>query len=203
MSVNDKISMEYEARVMIDESTYEQIKIDYQNRNNNYCFIVNKNIYYDRDDFYLIFHEMMLRIREINGEAKEITLKVKGDRGDKEITRVISSPIDYSKSLLDLNLLNEEMLSIFSSKNVNPKDLHIITDLTTERMEIKLDDHLIVIDKNYYSDIIDYNIEIEADSRDNAKKYLLDICDKYNIKFSEHYLTKSKRAIKALLNNKK
>ena len=198
MSVNDKISMEYEARNMLSEVEYEKIKDYFLSIEKEPHFIKNKNIYYDRKDLYLINHHMMLRIREINDEPKEVTLKVKGSDGDKEITRVITHPIDYSKTLLEQDLLNDEMLEVFIKANINPKDIILITSLLTERIEIEKEDHIIVIDKNYYSDVVDYNIEIESTSREVAKKILLEICDKFRVIYKENYLTKSKRAIKAL-----
>ena len=172
MSVNDKISMEYEARTMINESQYLEISDYYLKRGGNCSVFTNKNIYFDRKDFFLINNHVVLRIREINGVPKEVTLKVRGKDGDKEITRIINN-IDYSKSLFEQGLLSEEMLEALNNFNVSPLDIILITSLTTERIEVKEDDYLLVIDKNLYSDIIDYNLEVESTSRENAKKYLL------------------------------
>ena len=99
MNVNDKVSMEYEARVMIGESEYLKIKEEYLNLGQICREFTNKNTYFDSPDLYLTHHHMVLRIREIDGLEKELTLKVKGENGDIEITHNIESEEEYQKFL--------------------------------------------------------------------------------------------------------
>ena len=94
---------------------------------------------------------MMLRIREINGVPKEVTLKVKVRGGDKEITRIIDEDVDYNKSLFEQKLLNEEMLERLLEVGIKPQELEIITSLTTDRIEVEENNFLFVIDINFYS----------------------------------------------------
>ena len=61
----------------------------------------------------------MLRIRKINGIAKEVTLKVKRENGDEEITRLITSTIDLNKTIYEQGLLNESMLKEFKYHKIN------------------------------------------------------------------------------------
>ena len=106
---------------------------------------------------------MTLRVRVINDLKSELTLKIKGNNGDQEINDDLL-PKDMD-ALLKSN--------IFPNGNVKdylltlPKSLDSfknIVSLYNRRLEIEEEDHLLVIDKNNYSDITDYNLEIEAKS---------------------------------------
>ena len=195
MNKNDKISMEYEARVMIDENQYLAISDFYLKNSKKYHELTNNNYYYDTPECEIINNNMMLRIRNVDGNKDEVTLKVKDINGDKEITREVDGIINYSESLFNQGLLNDEMLKKLEEKNINPQRINLLTSLFTNRIEVDEDGYILVIDKNQYCDVIDYNLEVESNSRENAKKYLLEICDKFNIEYKDKYLTKSKRAI--------
>ena len=194
MNVNDKVSMDYEARVMINESEYLKIKEEYLNIGRICREFTNKNTYFDSPDLYLTHHHMVLRIREIDGLEKELTLKVKGEDGDIEITHNIESEEEYQK-LLSGNISNLEIEKEISSRGGDIKSLGVITTLTTERVEVEFDDHLLVIDKNFYNNKIDFNLEVESTSRELAKEYLEKVISKYGIAYKKDYISKSRRAI--------
>ena len=63
------------------------------------------------------------------------------------------------------------------------------------RMEVEFDDHLLVIDKNFYNNKIDFNLEVESTSRKLAKEYLEKVISKYGITYKKDYISKSRRAI--------
>ena len=194
MNVNDKVSMEYEARVMISESEYLKIKEEYLNIGRICREFTNKNTYFDSPDLYLTHHHMVLRIREINDSEKELTLKIKEKDGDIEITHNIESEKEYQK-LLSGNINNLEIEKEISSRGGDIKILGVITTLTTERVEVEFDDHLLVIDKNFYNNKIDFNLEVESTSRELAKEYLEKVISKYGIAYKKDYISKSRRAI--------
>ena len=194
MNVNDKVSMEYEARVMISESEYLKIKEEYLNIGRICREFTNKNTYFDSPDLYLTHHHMVLRIREIDGLEKELTLKVKGEDGDIEITHNIESEEEYQK-LLSGNISNLDIEKEISSRGGDIKSLGVITTLTTERVEVEFDDHLLVIDKNFYNNKVDFNLEVESTSRELAKEYLEKVISKYGIAYKKDYISKSRRAI--------
>ena len=62
--------------------------------------------------------------------------------------------------------------------------------------------HLLVIDKNTYSDIIDYNLEIETENDINLSKKILDkYINKFNLSLhKQKYLGKATRAIMSIKN---
>ena len=194
MNVNDKVSMEYEARVMISESEYLKIKEEYLNIGRICREFTNKNTYFDSPDLYLTHHHMVLRIREIDDLEKELTLKIKCEDGDIEITHNIESKEEYLK-LLSGNISNLEIEKEISSRGGDIKTLGVITTLTTERVEVEFDDHLLVIDKNFYNNKIDFNLEVESTSRELAKEYLEKVISKYGIAYKKDYISKSRRAI--------
>ena len=79
---------------------------------------------------------------------------------------------------------------------VDVSSLKMIADLYTRRIEINIDDYLLVLDANLYNDITDYNLEIESNvSKEHAKRTILDYCQRFNIKYELDYLTKSERAM--------
>lgn len=162
-NVNDKISMEYEARNSLNEDQYIKILNDFSNAQ-NIEKIINENHYYDVDDLFLTNHGMVLRKRFI-GNLKELTLKVKQSDGDQEIT------IQYSNENTIDNLLSETMVTLLS-KHINVLDLKEVGYLKTERIEIPLQQSLLVIDKNYYNEKTDFNLEVESNSREEAQKVL-------------------------------
>ena len=77
---------EYETRLMLTEEQYFFIVTYYMNIEPNKHFLQNANHYYDTDDLFLRGQHMTLRVRIINDVKSELTLKIKGDNGDEEIT---------------------------------------------------------------------------------------------------------------------
>ena len=188
MNVNDKVSMEYEARVMIDEKTYHLFKEAKIKENPSYRCIKNENIYFDNDDLYLTHHHMVLRIRTIDDKNHELTLKIKGENGDIEITSPLGEKEYQSR---DISSIKEEL----DKHNIDISLLHEVSTLVTERIEISHDKYLLVIDKNFYNNKVDYNIEAESSSRKEAEKYLLEETKPFNIEYKKDYVSKSRRAI--------
>ena len=194
MNVNDKVSMEYEARVMVSESEYLKIRDDYRKIGGICREFTNKNTYFDSPDLYLTHHHMVLRIREIDDKEKELTLKIKEKDGDIEITHKIENDDKYQK-LLSGDIDNPEIIKEISARGGDINSLGVITTLTTERVEAQFDNYLLVIDKNFYNDKIDFNLEVESTSRGLAKQYLENIISKYGITYKKDYISKSRRAI--------
>ena len=194
MNVNDKISMEYEARVMISESDYRKIYDRFLNSGGICRVFTNKNTYLDTPDLYLTHHHAVLRIREIDDIEKELTLKIKGEKGDIEITHQIKDEQEYQE-LLKGKITDKEIIKEIELRGGNVSTLKVVATLITERMEVPFFTHLLVIDKNYYNDKIDYNLEVESTSRIEADKYLKVLTSEYNIEYKEDYISKSRRAI--------
>lgn len=157
--------------------------------------IENTNYYFDTDDFSLAKNDIVLRLRLINGKSPVLTLKIK--KSDYECIE-ISERLNHIQ--LD-NLLNNNVFptsDIFKELNeysIYPSFLSKKGKLKNLRFEIKEDDCLIVLDKNEYNNQTDYDIEIEANSKTIAKEKLDNILKTFNIKKTNDYVVKSKRAM--------
>ena len=194
MNVNDNINMEYEARVMIDESKYLEIKNSFLNKNPNHIELTNINHYFDNDDLYLTKNHMVLRLRKINEKEHELTLKIKQEKGDLEINYQLTS--SQANELLENNIFSEcEILNELRSKGIEIKDLKLVTTLKTERLEFHYPNYLFVIDKNYFNGKVDFNLEVESDSKNSAISILKSIISDFGVEYKKDYISKSRRAI--------
>ena len=194
MSDNSNINMEYEARVMINEKEYEQIKKDYLKYPNQKRTITNKNLYFEVPGYYLTHNHIVLRIRHINNEKEELTLKVKGEDGDIEINYPLTKK--ETMELIDKNIIpSTKIIEELKARGVDINQLSIISTLFTERIEIDFPDYLFVIDKNFYNNKIDFNLEVESSNKEKANHFLKKILSHYHIEFKPDYISKSRRAI--------
>ena len=187
---------EYETRLMLTEEQYFFVVTYYMNIEPNKHFLQNANHYYDTDDLFLRGQHMTLRVRIINDVKSELTLKIKGDNGDEEITDGLAPK--EQELLLEQNIFpygqvrNRLMLLPYSLDKY-----HRIASLYNRRLEIEYEDHTLVIDKNTYGDIVDYNLEVESKigikhAKDTLKEYI----EKFNLTVSkEKYVGKARRAI--------
>ena len=189
-------NIEIEKRVMLTKEQYENL-FHYASKFTNKESFVLINHYFDDANLSLRNAHYMLRIRNINDNDYELTLKIKGDNGDTEINKPIS--LDRVNELIKDFDYEDIDITPYILKATNNK-LRYITSLKTERIEIKFDNYLFVLDKNYYSDVIDYNLEIEAKSIKDANEIIKKYCDEYGMQYSKDYKSKSRRAINKALN---
>ena len=197
-----KSEKEFETRLMVEEQQYFTIVTYYLNLYPNKHFLQNVNYYYDTDDLFLRNQHMTLRVRIINDVKSELTLKIKGENGDEEITDGL--PPKEMDMLLNQNIFpygevrNRLMLLPYSLDKY-----HRIAVLYNRRLEIEFDDHLLVIDKNTYGDVVDYNIEVESKiGIEHAKEMLKQYAQQFNLTLSkEKYVGKARRAINQALKN--
>lgn len=152
--------LEYEKKAILSEKEYLLLK----EHSNVLKRIVQKNYYYDTEDFLLNRQGITYRIREKDG-IYEVTAKYPyGDSVRKEVSHSICS---VPKSL------------IFDKKTVN---LHGMME--TERIFLYRDEMCeIVIDKNTYLGEVDYELEIEylGDCERYAIHWLWKIWDEFII----------------------
>ena len=196
-----KTQKEYETRLMITEEQYFFIVTYYMNIQPNKHFLQITNHYYDTDELNLTKEQRMtLRVRIINDVKSELTLKIKGEDGDEEVTDGLSPK--EQELLLEQNIFpygqvrNRLMLLPYPLNKY-----HRITSLFNRRLEIEFEDHTLVIDKNTYDNEVDYNIEIESKlGIAHAKELLTEYAVKFNLTLSkEKYIGKARRAITAAI----
>ncbi len=194
MSKNDFVNIEYEARAFISEEQYDTLLAKYQNSKREKCFITNVNTYFDYEDLSLTKSHVVLRTRSMNDKDYELTLKIKEEKGDSEYNH----PLTYN----EYQNINEKLALPYSNVKdklnelgIDLNRLKLIVSLKTERLEVKYKHHLFVIDKNYYRNKVDYNVEVESSSKPLAKKYLNKRCECIGVTYKKGYISKSRRAI--------
>ena len=194
------IQKEFESRIMLTEREYLEVVSHFLKLYPNHHFLQNNNYYFDTKDLYLREKHITLRIRTINDVRSELTLKIKGENGDEEI----NDDISFKEKEI---LLNEK---VFPEGNVKRYLLSLpiplsnyenIVSLYNRRLEIKYDNHLLVIDKNEYVGIVDYNLEIETENDIKLARALLnEYIKKFNLSLgNQKYMGKAHRAINAAI----
>lgn len=194
MNVNDNINMEYEARVMINEEQYFNIKNHYLETHYPKEELINENYYFDTEDLKLSNSHKVLRMRKINDQKYELTLKIQEEKGCLEINHPLTS-MEKDELLEHGAISSKEIKDKLLSIGIDPSSVRYITNLKTERLEIKINKGLLVIDKNYFRGKIDYNIEVESDSENHAESLLLSIIEPFGVTYEKDYINKARRAI--------
>ena len=77
---------EYEARTFITESKYFELAAEFIKRYKFFPILSIHNIYFETNDLDLRKKGIMLRLRKIYGQGSELTIKIKGNSGDTEVT---------------------------------------------------------------------------------------------------------------------
>ena len=179
--------IEYEERVMISVNDYLKVIDDVKNEGLPINKLMIENVYLDNVNSFIYNNHMMLRIRNINQKEQELTLKVKTKDGSNlEINETINHHPTIDKYL-----------------EGNLSDYIEIAKLETQRIEVQYKDYLLVIDKNKYHGVTDYDLEIESDSQEKSLEIIKQYCIKYNLSFEKDYKSKSRRAIKTARELKK
>lgn len=195
------IVKEFESRVMLTVDEYMNIVSFYMKLYPEQHFLQNTNIYFDSDDLYLRKLHITLRVRTINDVKCELTAKIKGENGDQEINDDLS--LKQMDALLNNNIFPEgNVKNYLLSLSYPLSSYHQIVTLYNRRLEIKCDDHLLVIDKNNYNDITDYNLEVETDNSISlAKEKIAYYIKKFNLSLhTQKYIGKAHRAIMSTKN---
>ena len=196
------IGKEFESRIMLTESEYLAVVSHFMRLYPNQQFLRISNTYFDTSDYFLKNNSMTLRLRITNGVRGELTLKIKGSNGDDEINDPLNMrDVDaiLNQGIFPDGEVKKRLLSLpYSLDNYKQ-----ITTLHNLRLEIALEDHLLVIDKNNYSNITDYNLEVESqESVKIANERLNEYIKAFNLtKVQQKYSGKSHRAIDEAIKN--
>ena len=188
-------NIEIEAKVLLLKDEYNAIieKLNLQ----KYRKIKQTNHYIDTPDRYLKKNGIALRIRE-KDEEFELTLKTPLSEGLLEKNENIS--------WRDFENLSERQ--IFPDGNIRKfllilgvkvSDLKVLTSLCTERIHVEFEGFGLALDKNIYSNIVDYELEVESSSIERAQQEIENILNECDIKnFSFNKVSKQARALNDL-----
>lgn len=188
-------NIEIEAKVLLLKDEYDTI-IEKLNLS-KYRKIKQTNHYIDTPDRYLKKNGIALRIRE-KEEEFELTLKTPLSEGLLEKNENISWR-DF-ENLSEKNVFPEGNIKKFLLiLGVKVSELKILTSLCTERISVDYDGFGIALDKNIYSSIVDYELEVESSSIERAQEEVGNVLKTCGISsFSFNKVSKQARALNAL-----
>lgn len=188
-------NIEIEAKVLINEDDYNRVLKFYKKE--ELQKVTQLNYYIDTDDLLLKQFGIGLRIRQkdffvLNMKAplQEGLLEKKESISEKEFDNFKNNGVFPNGSIKNLLLMF----------GVDITKLKIQTTLKTERIVIEnfSDNEVFAIDKNYYNELIDYELELEGTSLERAKNSLKEKCEELNIDFVENAKSKQVRAMETI-----
>lgn len=185
-------AIEIEVKVLLDEKDYQKLMTIF---NGNPAY-TQTNYYIDNDEGQLRKEGLGLRIREKNG-LYEMTLKTPLSQG------LLEKNCAWTKEQFDSfkgrkPFPEGDIKRFLTMMDIDTSTLYIKTSLTTKRMDVPYEGGKLSIDENHYSNITDYEIELEHNNEKDAERILKDLLEKEKIPFSINSKTKVSRAMDAL-----
>ncbi len=184
-------AIEIEAKALVRPEDYKKLL----KRFGGYRKYKQTNYYLDNDKSEMRKEGLGLRIRERNGEY-EMTLKTPLSQGLLEKNEHIK--VDQFEDFAGKGIFPENDLKRFlTMMDIDVSSLRIKGALTTERIDVPYKGGKLSIDKNEYSDIVDYEVELEYNNEKDAEDLLRELFEEENIPFSLNKKTKVARALSA------
>jgi len=190
-------NIEIEAKILLSEKDFHTV-VKYLHLER---YKKNKQInhYIDTSDRLLKANDIALRVRETDEFV--LTLKTPLSEGLLEKNQILTWR-SYSELEDDGIFPSGDIKDFLEICGFNVRNLKILANLTTYRIELEYDDGLICLDENVYgtnNEFKDYELEVECNSIQGAEKLakkLLDEAGIKNYKFNTH--SKQARAINAV-----
>lgn len=130
--------------------------------------VTQTNYYFDTDDFIMRKKRLSLRIRTFEKSA-ELTLKIPKDVGALEHN--IDLTKEQAREIIDsCRFPDNAIKDLLTQNGIDCHQLKNIGHLTTVRREKSTPIGLMALDKNNYSDRIDYELELEVPEAAQGKK---------------------------------
>ncbi len=187
-------AIEIEAKALVSKEDY----IKLANAFKEYPSYVQTNYYIDDENSLLRKEGLGLRVRE-KGDLYEMTLKTPLSQG------LLEKNCPWSKETFlafkDNGIFPEGDIKRFlTMMDIDTNTLHIRTSLTTKRIDAPYKEGKLSIDENHYSDLVDYEVELEHNNERDAEDNLKELLESYGIPFELNKRTKVARALDALEN---
>lgn len=161
------INLEIEAKCMISENEYEKLMQKYTEKDSH----KQVNYYIFSSKLLTQIEKFGLRVRQ-KGKSFELTLKVTEKVGKTEINQIISRKEFLKLKYFKIFPNGEVKNYLISNEVCDPSKLKIAGKLVTFRTDLEFKGSLISIDKSKYNHHIDYEIESESKTEENAKSSL-------------------------------
>ncbi|MGT2926259.1 CYTH domain-containing protein [Streptococcus cuniculipharyngis] len=139
------------------------------------------NYYFDTDNFLLKQHRLSLRIRTLADRA-ELTLKIPQTTGNLEYNHPLD--LTQAKQMIHSGAIPlNSTTQLIVDAGIPLTDLGLLGHLTTVRRETQLPIGLLALDRNYYGQVKDYELELEVLDAKTGQKDFLDFLAQYHIDY--------------------
>lgn len=170
-------NLEIEYKTLLTKTEYDKLSEKYK----SHPIFEQTNYYFDTPNYALKSHKMSLRIRILNQKA-EITLKIPQEVGNKEYNIKLS--LEEANNIIQTNNFpSNDITKILNQENITLNDIKCFGHLTTKRREVKLPIGLLAIDFNEYSNVTDFELELEVSDSNQGKKDFNQFLINENIQF--------------------
>ncbi len=172
-----KQEIEIEYKVLLSEEKFKDIlnSLDFPDKP-----FTQTNYYFETPDLKLKECNSALRIRKKNSDYI-VTLKEPHPEGILETHDKISKE-DFNNAIDTNELSAPNCTKQLQNKNISLETIEYIGSLTTERYEFTDNGLIYVLDKSFYNDYIDYELEIEAPSQAIGLNIFNELLSRFNIK---------------------
>ncbi|AKP46424.1 MULTISPECIES: CYTH domain-containing protein [Bacillus] len=169
--------LEIEFKNLLTEEEFHRLADRFRVSQND--FFSHKNHYFDTPSFLLKEKKMALRIRETNNHF-ELTLKQPYEKGLLETNQTLNS--EEATMMLTSGMIPDgEVKSALIQSSVPLSELKCFGTLTTCRAEIPYKDGILVLDKSWYLNTQDFELEYEVENYDVGKEKFLSLLQQYGI----------------------
>ncbi|NLI94749.1 MAG: CYTH domain-containing protein [Erysipelotrichaceae bacterium] len=185
-------SIEIEAKVLVSADDFYKVRQAMEA--DKHTMIKQTNHYIDTDlQGVLRRYGVAARVREIDDEFA-LTIKVPLAEAILEKTQSLSRKEFYD--LAEKEIFPEGHIANFLDSLGCPLGkLKILTSMTTYRTSLNYKDYKFSMDKNHYSDTVDYELEMEGSSLGKAEDLLQEVCEFAGVPFVLNQRSKQARAM--------
>lgn len=169
--------LEIEFKNILEEDEYRQLLSAFSISEDKK--VIQENFYFDTPDFSLKGVGAALRIREKKG-IYTLTLKQPVERGLLETHQVLSKE-EAEQMLNGGNIIEGEVVSILKGLSISTSDVRFFGSLKTKRAEVDYKNGLLVLDKSYYLNQTDFEVEYEVTDEVSGKIIFKELLQQYNI----------------------
>jgi uncharacterized protein YjbK len=169
--------LEIEFKNILEEDEYRQLLSAFSISEDKK--VIQENFYFDTPKFSLKDVGAALRIREKNG-IYTLTLKQPVKRGLLETHQVLSKE-EAEQMLNGGNIIEGEVVSILKGLSIETSNVRFFGSLKTKRAEVEYKNGLLVLDKSYYLNQIDFEVEYEVTDEVSGKEVFKELLQQYKI----------------------
>jgi uncharacterized protein YjbK len=171
--------LEIEFKQLLDETTYKNMMDYYQTE----LTFTQVNHYFETKDLSLREKGAALRVREKEG-AFILTLKQPHNEGLLETHQPIgaaSFTALQQKGLLPQGETTDQLISLLGDM----PELQYLGMLQTERLEVELEEGLLVLDRSDYVNVTDYELEFECKDSETGRVFFENLLKEWKLSWNE------------------